>query len=117
MIYIWIDDMRPVPERYNGKKWIVCSTVNDTMKIIRQKYKSGNTDFFLDIDNDAGFEYAKHGGDYINILKQLESMYYGGHLKYINVKIHIHSMNSVAVQNMRAIIQANSKFMSEGRLI
>lgn len=117
MVYIWIDDMRPVPERYDVKKWIVCSTVNDTMKIIRQKYKSGNTDFFLDIDNDAGFEYVKHGGDYINILKQLESMYHGGHLKYINVQIHIHSMNSVAVQNMRAIIQANSSWMNEGRLI
>ena len=53
----------------------------------------------IDIDHDAGF-YAHFGGDYIKLLDWLEET---GR----NYPIHIHSMNSVDVENMRRIIQRN----------
>lgn len=116
MVYIWIDDLRSVPERYSGKKWNSFQSVNDAMKYIRKTYKSGQNEFFLDLDHDAG-DYAVNGGDYINILTQLEDMYHNGHLRNINITCHFHSMNAVGVANMRAVVEANSKFMNEGRLI
>ena len=54
----------------------------------------------IDIDHDAG-EYVNDGGDYIKLLDWLEE---NGRNWY---PIHIHSMNPVGVQNMRAIIQKN----------
>lgn len=53
----------------------------------------------IDIDHDAG-DYANDGGDYIRLLDWLEST-------DRNYPIHIHSMNLVGVQNMRAIIEKN----------
>ena len=53
----------------------------------------------IDIDHDAG-DYVKFGGDYIKLLDWLEET---GR----NYPIHIHSMNSVGVENMRRIIQRN----------
>ena len=53
----------------------------------------------IDIDHDAG-DYAYDGGDYIKLLDWLEET---GR----NYPIHIHSMNPVGVQNMRAIIRRN----------
>ena len=54
----------------------------------------------ISIDHDAG-DYAKDGGDYIKLLDWLEAT---GR----NYPIHIHSMNVVGVQNMRAIIEHNN---------
>lgn len=54
---------------------------------------------FIDIDHDAG-DYASDGGDYIKLLDWLEET---GR----DYPIHIHSMNSVGVENMRRIIQRN----------
>ena len=53
----------------------------------------------IDLDHDAG-NYVSDGGDYIKLLDWLEET---GR----NYPIHIHSMNLVGVQNMRAIIQKN----------
>ena len=53
----------------------------------------------LSVDHDAG-DFASDGGDYIELLKWLEAT---GR----SYPIHIHSMNPVGVQNMRAIIQHN----------
>ena len=53
----------------------------------------------IDIDHDAG-DFASDGGDYIKLLVWLEET---GRI----YTIHIHSMNVVGVQNMRAIIQRN----------
>ena len=53
----------------------------------------------IDIDHDAG-EYTVFGGDYIKLLDWLEET---GR----NYPIHIHSMNPVGVENMRAIIKRN----------
>ena len=119
---LWIDDMRPAP---NGYRW--CKSVNEAIKFIEDSencvqrcmarghncfldrdYK-GRTQCYdtanevaislIDIDHDAGI-YAKDGGDYIKVLDWLEET---GR----NYPIRIHSMNTVGVQNMRAIIQHN----------
>ena len=115
MVYMWIDDLRPAPANYFevDDPFYCVNTVDNAIKIIRSEYKQGNTTFFLDIDNDAGEEFAQHGGDYINILRRLEDMRHGGHLRNIQIQIKIHSMNPVAVQNMRNIIRANSDWMKE----
>lgn len=101
--------MRPAPEGY-----IWCHSVSRAIKAIEavEKVKLDpenqwhNFDDIvnweielIDIDHDAG-EYAQDGGDYIKLLDWLEET---GR----NYPIHIHSMNSVGVANMKAIIQKN----------
>ena len=104
MIKIFVDDVRSAP---NG--FIHFYTVSDTVGFIRRMYKSGNTDFYLSLDHDAG-DYAL---DYINILKQLEDMRHCGKLNHIKLDVHFHSMNVVGVMNMRAIVNANRDWMKE----
>ena len=87
---LWIDDIREAPEGYT---W--CKSVNEAKSFILH-YKNV---FLIDIDHDAG-DYAKYGGDYIKLLDWLEKNNY-------HIPIHIHSMNPVGVQNMRAIIERN----------
>ena len=53
----------------------------------------------IDIDHDAG-DYAKDGGDFINLLTWLEQT---GR----NYPIRIHTMNPVGAENMRKIIRKN----------
>ena len=101
-IKIWIDDCRPAPKDY-----IWCKTVNEAKLVIQNietLYSIEETACLpsialISIDHDAG-DYAKFGGDYINVLTWMEKQGY-------NIPIHIHSMNVVGVQNMRAIIQHN----------
>ena len=115
MLYIWVDDIRPFPYsswETNGQTWFFTHTTNEAVNFIRQEYKKGNANFYLDIDNDSG-DYINEGGDYINILKRLEDMRNNGHIRNMSLTIKIHSMNSVAVQNMRAIINHNSSWMTE----
>lgn len=91
---LWIDDVRQAPEGY-----IQAFSVNEAkMKILAAKEIHEPIDV-IDIDHDAG-DYAKCGGDYIKLLDWLEQT---GQ----NYPIHIHSMNPVGVQNMRAIIKKN----------
>ena len=102
---LWIDDVRPAPgDMYH--EWIWVRTVNMAKEII-EIYGSW-VDFdnnivdcieLIDIDHDAG-NYARFGGDYIELLNWLEET---GR----NYPIHIHSMNPVGVENMRRIIQKN----------
>lgn len=103
---LWIDDLRPAP---SGYIWV--KSVNETKDIIKfaeTMYAKRSKVFYnceqfkitlLDIDHDAG-DYARFGGDYIRLLDWLEET---GR----NYPIHIHSMNPVGVQNMRAIIEKN----------
>ena len=101
---LWIDDERPAPEGY-----VWCKSVNSAKKLIvaiqEAKWYSGelyNIDYeieLIDIDHDAG-DYACDGGDYIKLLDWLEET---GR----NYPIHIHSANSVGVENMRRIIERN----------
>lgn len=100
---LWIDDVRPAPEGY---EWI--KSVNEAIKVIIDTEERAkiprmiDCNFsitLIDIDHDAG-DYAKDGGDYIKFLDWLEET---GR----NYPIHIHSMNSVGAENMRAIIKRN----------
>ena len=92
---LWIDDVRPAPEGY-----IHIRSVNVAKKYIElHTNNTRNPIELIDIDHDAG-DYAHLGGDYIKLLDWLEET---GR----NYPIHIHSMNAVGVQNMRAIIERN----------
>lgn len=100
LMKLWIDDVRSAPRGYY---W--CKKTKEAINII--EYYIHNESWIdpieiLDMDHDAG-DYAEfYGGDYINILNWMEQ-YYPNHC----IPIHIHSMNPVGVQNMRAIIQRN----------
>lgn len=95
---IWVDDVRPAPEKH-----IWCKTVNETKDTILmcELYSTFNPDVWqieiIDIDHDAG-EFSPP--DYIKILDWLEET---GR----NYPIRIHSMNPVGVANMRRIIERN----------
>lgn len=89
---LWIDDVRPAPERYI---WI--KTVNCALMFISTFDKEIE---LIDIDHDAG-DCAAYGGDYIKILDWLEET---GR----SYPIRIHSMNPVGRENMRVIIRRNN---------
>lgn len=100
---LWVDDNRPAP---NDKDYIHVKSVNKAKQKIqaieflcKADSHTGLAISYIDIDHDAG-DYAHDGGDYIKLLDWLEAT---GR----NYPIRIHSMNSVGVQNMRAIIQHN----------
>jgi hypothetical protein len=97
---LWIDDVRPAPEGY-----VLCRSVFNAktmIELFEQDILFANLNKkieLIDIDHDAG-DYASDGGDYIKLLDWLEET---GR----NYPIHIHSMNTVGVENMRRIIQRN----------
>ena len=119
---LWIDDVRPAPEGY-----VLCRSVNEFKQLIeelegQQRHLEDMAFKFLhsgklsdyhiamkmcmrrnieviNLDHDAG-DYTKDGGDYIHILDWLEET---GR----NYPIHIHSQNTVGVENMRRIIKRN----------
>ena len=103
---LWIDDVRPAPDGY---KW--CNSVNEAKEYIldmerlfayhfrKEEIKEEYLITLIDIDHDAG-DYARDGGDYINLLNWLEET---GR----NYPIHIHSANPVGIANMRRIIKRN----------
>ena len=92
---LWIDDVRPAPYGYYQIR-----SVDAAIAYIEASDKFNIDIELIDIDHDAG-DYAIYGGDYIRLLDWLERT---GR----NYPIHIHSMNPVGVQNMRAIIQRNN---------
>lgn len=114
MVYMWIDDLRPAPASYFevDDPFYVINSTDSAIKVIRTEYKAGNTTFLLDIDHDAG-DFEPQGGDYINILRRLEDMRHGGHLRNIKIKVKFHTMNPVGRINMRSIIEANDDWMEE----
>ena len=65
----------------------------------------------ISLDHDAG-NFANNGGDFINILDQLENFYHTtsfdrNRALIDNINFHIHSQNPVGVENMRRIIKRN----------
>ena len=97
---LWIDDVRRPP----SLAWLWVRTVNGAKSAIRT-YESSMWDdtITIDLDNDAGDYVKDGGGDYIEILNWLERE----GIVDTGYFFHIHSMNPVGVQNMRAIIQHN----------
>jgi hypothetical protein len=111
MKYIYVDDSRATPTGniYDAH----FKTVNDTLKYIRSTYKAGTINFFLDLDHDASDIYSPEGGDYIEILNKLEALHNSGKMRHLKLKIHFHSGNAVGINNMRAIVEHNHKWMEE----
>lgn len=107
---LWIDDVRPAP---NDGFYMTALSVNTAIKLV-EMIELRNSIYMtnhgcitkemeielIDIDHDAG-EYVYDGGDYIKLLDWLEET---GR----SYPIHIHSMNPVGVENMRAIIKRNN---------
>ena len=97
---VWVDDLRIPPSDANV--WV--RSVDDAKVVIYMYEKQYDYDtILLDMDHDAG-DYAKDGGDYINILNWLEEFGFVD----TGYSFRLHSMNPVGVQNMRAIIQKNN---------
>ena len=98
MIKLYVDDVRPTPQGYIG-----VLTTNGACKIL---YECANMVEELDLDHDAG-DCAKMGGDYIEILKEMERLTRIKGYDFSHIKIRLHSANPVGVANMRAIIEKN----------
>lgn len=98
---LWVDDVRCPPVR--EPEWIWAVSVNDA-KIVINAYENGyqNDGIIIDLDHDAG-DYANQGGDYIKLLDWLETQGIVDSTYFF----HLHTMNPVGRDNMRAIIQKN----------
>lgn len=92
IIKIWVDDIRPVPQGYEGTK-----SVNETIQLIEEIEAEGGIIELLDLDHDLG-DYAKFGGDAIKILDYLAE-----NEKYYPIKIH--TANPVGRANMERMIE------------
>ena len=95
---LWIDDVREAPRDH---VWI--QGTNIALRFILANIANIE---LIDLDHDAG-DYFKEGGDYIDILKELERLTRTRNMDFSHIKFRIHSANPVGVQNMRAIIEAN----------
>ena len=93
---LWIDGLRPAP---NGYIWV--KSVKAAKTAIWQ-YEHNMIDDNILIDLDAG-DYVSKDEDYIKLLDWLETE----NIVDTGYSFHIHSMNVVGVQNMRAIIKKN----------
>ena len=93
---LWIDDERHAPGLLG---WMRLTSVNNAKWYIEYLEKEGVEIELIDVDHDSGI-YFHQGGDYIKLLDWLEET-------DRNYPIHIHSMNPVGVERMRAIIRRN----------
>lgn len=94
-VKIWVDDIREPP----SDGWWVCRSVITAKETISALQLKGYIIEVVSIDHDAG-DYEPLGGDYIKVLDWLEET-------GKNIPIHIHTMNPVGRQNMKAIIKKN----------
>ena len=96
---LWVDDVRRPP----SDEWIWVQTTSQAITAIHMYERNMSDDTItIDLDHDAG-DFVKYGGDYIKILDWLEEQ----NIVDTGYFFHIHSMNPVGVQNMRAIIEHN----------
>ena len=103
---IWVDDVRPAPEGY-----IWCKS---TLNALHTIYHNADVIKEIHLDHDAG-EYALEGGDYINVLLNLERLCHSPNAikraywleRCTSYRFGFHSANPVGVENMRAILKAN----------
>ena len=100
-MYLWIDDQREPPK--TGANWLWARSANEAKTAIMSYERQYQVDFIhIDLDHDAG-DYACDGGDYIEVLKWLERE----QLPDTGYTFHLHTMNPVGRDNMRAIINSN----------
>ena len=97
-IKLWIDDIRPAPEGY-----VVFTTTNAALCFIYQNY---NIIDEISLDHDAG-DCAKDGGDYINVLREMQRLSRIHGFNFSHIKFRLHSANPAGVQNMRYILEDN----------
>lgn len=95
---LWIDDCRPAPPGYI---WI--KSTNEALRFIVNHINEIEE---IALDHDAG-DYVDYGGDYINILNELERLSCKSPLAFVGYKFSIHTANPVGAANMRRIIQKN----------
>ena len=96
---LWVDDVRRPP----SDDWVWARSVKDAIACINfYEHQYWMETILIDLDHDAG-AFANVGGDYIKLLDWLETQ----NIVDTGYFFHIHSMNPVGVQNMRAIIQHN----------
>lgn len=94
---LWIDDVRKPP----SDNWVWLKSVDAVKEFILGNFSNIE---LISLDHDAG-DFAKLGGDYINLLNWLEEEVYNG--ADISFIFHIHSMNPVGKFNMVSIIEKN----------
>ena len=100
-MYLWVDDLREPPK--TGANWLWARSVSEAKTAIMSYERQYQVDFIhIDLDHDAG-DYACNGGDYIEVLKWLEQH----QLPDTGYTFHLHTMNIVGRDNMRAIINSN----------
>ena len=90
--------LRPAP---SGYIWVKSVKAAKTA-IWQYEHNMIDDNILIDLDHDAG-DYASEGGDYIKLLDWLEAK----NIVDTGYSFHLHSMNPVGVQNMRAIIKTN----------
>lgn len=95
---LWVDDLRPTP---SGYIWVKSVKAAKTA-IWQYEHNMIDDNILIDLDHDAG-DYVSEGGDYIKLLDWLEAK----NIVDTGYSFHIHSMNPVGIQNMRAIIKKN----------
>ena len=88
---IWLDDLRPVPQGYEGAK-----SVNEAIALIEEAEKAGIDIEVLDLDHDLG-DYYTDGGDAIKLLDWLAE-----HETFYPVEIH--TANPVGRENMERML-------------
>lgn len=100
-MFLWVDDLREPPK--TGVNWLWARSVSEAKTAIMFYERQRQVDFIhIDLDHDAG-SYAWDGGDYIEVLKWLEQH----QLPDTGYTFHLHTMNPVGRDNMRAIINSN----------
>lgn len=101
-MFLWVDDLREPPKN-GGIEWLWARSVREAeTAIMFYERQYWNDDILIDLDHDAG-DYAFDGGDYIEVLKWLERK----QLPDLGYTFHLHTMNPVGRDNMRAIINSN----------
>ena len=95
---IWLDDLRPVPQGYEGAK-----SVNEAIALIEEAEGRDIEIEVLDLDHDLG-DYYSDGGDAIKLLDWLaerETFY----------PVEIHTANPVGRANMERML---ARYWGEG---
>ena len=98
-MFLWVDDIRKPP----SQDWIWAKSTQQAIAAIRgYEHNMHDDTIVISLDHDAS-DFFKYGKDYIEVLNWLERE----GIVDTGYFFHLHSQNSVGVQNMRAIINHN----------